>query len=50
MICILATIKVKEGKEDLFEKTFIDPLKSVIDATGWFINYDNSGTLDEFFG
>jgi len=33
-----------------FEKTFIDPLKSVIDATGWFINYDNSGTLDEFFG
>jgi len=33
-----------------FEKTFIDPLKPVIDATGWYINYDNHGTLDEFFG
>ena len=29
MICILATIKVKEGKEDLFEKTFIDLSREV---------------------
>ena len=29
MICILATIKVKEGKEGLFEETFINLSKEV---------------------
>ena len=29
MICILATLKVKKGKEELFEKTFIELSKNV---------------------
>ena len=29
MICILATLKVKKGKEELFEKTFIELSKDV---------------------
>ena len=32
-----------------FSKTFSDPLKPILDPTGWFINYDNSNTLEEFF-
>ena len=29
MICILATLKVKKGKEELFEKTFVELSKNV---------------------
>ena len=29
MICILATLKIKEGKEDLFEKIFIELSRNV---------------------
>ena len=29
MICILATLKVKKGKEELFEKTFIELSKNL---------------------
>ena len=32
-----------------FSKTFSDPLKPILDPTGWFINYDNSNTLEDFF-
>ena len=32
-----------------FEKTFSEPLKPILDPTGWFINYDNSNTLEDFF-
>jgi len=29
MICILATLKFKKGKEELFEKTFIELSKNL---------------------
>jgi hypothetical protein len=32
-----------------FSKTFSEPLKPILDPTGWFINYDNSNTLEDFF-
>ena len=32
-----------------YSKTFSDPLKPILDPTGWFINYDNTNTLEDFF-
>ena len=29
MVCILATLKVKKGKEELFEKIFVELSKNV---------------------
>ena len=41
MICILATLKVKKGKEELFEKTFIELSKNVreIEKAIFFIKF-----------
>ena len=47
MICILATIKVKEGKEDLFEKTFIDLSREVRENEKGNIFYQISKDRDE---
>ena len=47
MICILATIKVKEGKEDLFEETFINLSKEVREKEKGNIFYQISKDRDE---
>ena len=47
MICILATIKVKEGKEGLFEETFINLSKEVREKEKGNIFYQISKDRDE---
>ena len=47
MICILATIKVKEGKEGLFEETFINLSKEVRKNEKGNIFYQISKDRDE---
>ena len=47
MICILATIKVKEGKEGLFEETFINLSKEVRENEKGNIFYQISKDRDE---
>ena len=47
MICILATIKVKEGKEGLFEETFINLSKEVREKEKGNIYYQISKDRDE---
>ena len=47
MICILATIKVKEGKESLFEETFINLSKEVRKNEKGNIFYQISKDRDE---
>jgi quinol monooxygenase YgiN len=47
MICILATIKVKEGKEGLFEETFINLSKEVRKNEKGNIFYQISKYRDE---
>ena len=47
MICILATIKVKEGKEGLFEETFINLSKEVRKNEKGNVFYQISKDRDE---
>ena len=47
MICILATIKVKEGKEGLYEETFINQSKEVREKEKGNIFYQISKDRDE---
>ena len=47
MICILATIKVKEGKEGLVEETFINLSKEVREKEKGNIFYQISKDRDE---
>ena len=47
MICILATIKVKEGKEGLFEETFINLSKEVREKEKGNIFYQISKDRDD---
>ena len=47
MICILATIKVKEGKEGLFEESFINLSKEVREKEKGNIFYQISKDRDE---
>ena len=47
MICILATIKVKEGKEGLFQETFIKLSKEVREKEKGNIFYQISKDRDE---